>query len=180
MCSTMRTNNPFENFERVFEQMSRQFEEMNRRFESGPGLGSRRLESGSGSDAGSDRGYDSPQFLSGGGRMDVDVASYDDEFVVVVDLPGYETEDIDLTVDGDRLTIEAERESTSDFEGGEEGDAFLRRERSTRSVRRSIRIPEAVDEEGARASYTNGVLTVTLPKLSPESDDEDDRHIDIE
>jgi HSP20 family protein len=62
----------------------------------------------------------------------------------------------------------------------EDGDGeYLRRERRSQSMKRSISLPEEIDEEGARASYSNGVLTVTLPKLAPDYTDES-RGIDID
>jgi HSP20 family protein len=127
--------NPFEEIERMFDRMSREF-------------------------AGAGREFDRPA-LAGGG-VSVDVADRDGEVVVTADLPGYEKADIDLTVDGDRLTLAAERTRTTDEE---EGD-YVRRERRHAQVRRTVRLPEAVLEDEATATYTNGVLTVTLPKRS--------------
>ncbi|WP_418280569.1 archaeal heat shock protein Hsp14 [Halorubrum sp. DTA98] len=106
---------------------------------------------------------------------DVDVADYDDEFVVMADLPGYDREDIDVRAEGGHLTISADRDTVD--EGGDE--RYLRRERRHESVTRSIDLPAAVIEQEASATYQNGVLTVTLPKESP--DEDDDRHrIDVE
>lgn len=103
----------------------------------------------------------------------MDVADYDDELVVVADLPGFEKEEIDLSVSEDTLTVTAER--TMDQE--DESDVYVRRERSSRSVRRSITLPATVDADEASASYTNGVLTITLPKLAGS---DSDHRIDID
>ncbi|QSG01538.1 Hsp20/alpha crystallin family protein [Natranaeroarchaeum sulfidigenes] len=107
------------------------------------------------------------------GSTAVDVADRDEEFVVTVDLPGYETEDIDLTLADDTLRLEAERE----IESEDETDHYLRRERRRQSVSRSIPFPESVDAESVTASHTNGVLTVTVPK---EFDSDEGHSIDIE
>ncbi|OYR59385.1 Hsp20/alpha crystallin family protein [Halorubrum halodurans] len=114
---------------------------------------------------------------------DVDVAEYDDELVVMADLPGYDREHIDVRVDDDRLTIRAERDAEHEAADGEIGDGsdgrrYLRRERRHESVTRTIDLPAGVDPEGAEATYRNGVLTVTL---SNGRDDREDGHrIDVE
>ena len=107
------------------------------------------------------------------GDVAVDVADADDEYVVTADLPGYETEDIELTLAEGTLRLEASREEREEHRDGQ----YIRRERGQRSASRRIRLPEPVDEERVSASYNNGVLTVTLPK---ESVDEGSRQIDIE
>jgi HSP20 family protein len=95
------------------------------------------------------------------GRIRVDLSEHDDELVVVADLPGFEREEIDLSVDDDRLVIAA----SDDQATADEAESYLRRERRATAIRRTIELPVAVDAAAAGASYTNGVLTVTLPKL---------------
>jgi HSP20 family protein len=100
----------------------------------------------------------------GAGSVAVDVAETDGEFVVTADLPGYDREEIEVTLDDTELTVAAERER-EETEAGEDGDRrFLRRERTHSSVSRTVYVPEAVDAEAVTATYRNGVLTVTLPK----------------
>lgn len=94
------------------------------------------------------------------GGVRVDLTEHDDDLVVVADLPGFDREEIDLTVEGDRLRISATNEETET----DESEQYLRRERRTDAVRRSIRLPVDVDADAASAAYTNGVLTITLPK----------------
>ena len=105
--------------------------------------------------------------------VSVDVSETDDTIVVAADLPGYETEDIDISASGRELTISAERSAADE----ESGDRYIRRERTRSSVERSLTLPEEVVEEEASATYNNGVLTVTLPK---ELADEDDESTDID
>ncbi|WP_049986146.1 Hsp20/alpha crystallin family protein [Halobellus rufus] len=136
-------SNPFEELERLFERMSRQFDESSRIWESDGPLGrwSTELES-----------------------MAVDVIEHDDEFVVTVDLPGFEREDVALNVTDHTLRIEADR----DVETDTEEEAYLRHERRQQSMHRSIRLPDEVDKEAVSARMKNGVLTVTLPKIEVE------------
>ena len=103
---------------------------------------------------------------------DIDVAEYDDEFVVMADLPGYDREDIDVRATDGRLTVTAERDA--ERENGEHEDAgrrYLRRERRHESVTRSVDLPGPIADEDASATYRHGVLTVTLPKTVDEADD---------
>jgi HSP20 family protein len=102
----------------------------------------------------------------------VDVQDHGDEYEIVADIPGYDTEDIELTFSEGTITIDASREEESEEQS--EGH-YVHRERRT-SVSRSIRLPDAVDEDGISASYTNGTLTVTAPKAAAD----EGHRIDIE
>lgn len=101
------------------------------------------------------------RWVSAAEAMPIDLVERGDEFVVTVDLPGFERDDVDVRVTGRTLRIEAEAGAVID----EEGEQFLRRERGHESTQRSIRLPEEIDLEAVNARMTNGVLTVTLPKL---------------
>lgn len=94
----------------------------------------------------------------------VDVREADDAFTVVVDLPGYDADGIELTVTDQQLRIEAERETDVETEDRDEGEHYVRRERTRESVARSVRLPEPVIEEEVSATLNEGVLTITLPK----------------
>lgn len=111
-------------------------------------------------------------------EMAVDVAETESEIVVSADLPGFEREEVTISLSGRDLTIDADHEAETEEHDGDDGDTrYVRRERTHRAVSRTVRLPDAVDEEAASASYTNGVLTVTLPR---ETVDEEDSHtIDI-
>jgi len=104
--------------------------------------------------------------------IDVDVRDGDGEFVVTADLPGYDKDDIEVTLAGRTLRIETEREEDTEFEAGE----YIRNERRHESVSRSVRLPEPVADDGVSASFSNGVLTVTLEK----QDASDGTQIDID
>lgn len=99
------------------------------------------------------------------GRVSVDVAEDDGTYTVTADLPGFDRDDIDLTVREDVLHLRARHERESE----ESDEQYLRRERSRRSVSRTIRLPGTVDPDEASASFNNGVLTVTLPRVEEES-----------
>ncbi len=107
----------------------------------------------------------------GGSAVPVDLLDSGDDFVIIADLPGYARDDIDLTVAEETLRIDAERDT--DEEAGE----IIRQERRRGSASRSVRLPEPVDETETTATYRDGVLRVTLPKVTPE---DDGQRIDIE
>lgn len=108
--------------------------------------------------------------LSGGTA--VDVADRGDEFVVTADLPGFDRDEVDVTLADTTLRIEAEHGGETEVEEGE----YLRRERTREAASRTVRLPAAVDEAGVTATLDNGVLTVRLPKR----DAEGGREIEIE
>jgi HSP20 family protein len=96
-----------------------------------------------------------------GGDVPIDIKDEGDTFVVVADLPGYDTEDVDVQLEDEyTLSITATRE---DSETVEEAD-YVRQERHSKHVSRTVTLPAAVDAGSAEASHDNGVLTVRLDK----------------
>ncbi|MBQ5740210.1 MAG: Hsp20/alpha crystallin family protein [Oscillospiraceae bacterium] len=89
-----------------------------------------------------------------------DIQDKGDHFLLESDLPGVKREDISIDVEGDRLSVRAERKS-------EEKD-YLRCERSYGTYSRSFDI-SAIKAEEITASYENGVLTLKLPKKESEA-----------
>jgi len=102
----------------------------------------------------------------------VDVVDRGDAYVVRADLPGYDRDDIEVTVEDGRLSIRAERTT----ESLDEGERYVRRERQRGATTRTVGLPGPVQEREAAATHENGVLTVTLPR---ESSDEGTQ-IDVE
>lgn len=93
----------------------------------------------------------------------------DDAYVFVMDLPGFETEEIDLTYLDGHLQIAA----TTEIDDSDETSVH----RQGRSVTESISIPGEIDVDEIEASYHNGVLEVHLPMLVGAIDD--GHHIDV-
>ena len=82
----------------------------------------------------------------------------DGNIVIRVDLPGIKPEDVDLSVEGDRLTIKGERKHET--EGNEEG--LKHREVTYGRFQRTFLLPARTDTESISASFKNGVLEVVL------------------
>jgi HSP20 family protein len=105
-----------------------------------------------------------------GGDVPVDVKDEGDAFVVVADLPGYDTDDIDVQLDDEyTLSITATR---TDSATSSDGD-YVRQERHTEQVGRTVTLPGAVDADATEAAHENGVLTVRLGKATGEDEGTD-------
>jgi HSP20 family protein len=88
-----------------------------------------------------------------------DVHETAESIQVVVDLPGYAAESVSVEFEKDVLSIQAERKRDP-----EAGKSLLVSERGFGKIRRTFGVKVPVDAEHIGASYTQGVLTVTLPK----------------
>ena len=97
--------------------------------------------------------------LFSGWTPPLDLYQNDDNVVAIVELPGMRKEDIDLSLHDGMLTIAGERQTSA-----KEGENAERTERFCGKFRRSITLPTRVDAGKVRASYKDGILTVTLPK----------------
>jgi len=91
----------------------------------------------------------------------LDVIDRDKELMIRGELPGVEKDDIKVTISGDRLMIEAERE----FEEEDKHDRFYRHEVGFGKLMRTISLPVEVDAEKVSAELKEGILEVTLPKV---------------
>lgn len=96
--------------------------------------------------------------------MKTDIKETDKSYELEVELPGFSKEDISISLEEQYLTISAEK--TEKQEDESDKHRYLRKERSV-SCSRSFYIGD-VKEDSVKASYTNGVLEVSLPKLEPE------------
>jgi HSP20 family protein len=90
--------------------------------------------------------------------MPVDLYRDQDRYVLNADLPGVDPGSVDIDVDGQLLTIRAQRTAAS-----AEGAKWLAQERPAGSYLRQFSIGEGVDAAGISASYDNGVLSVIIP-----------------
>jgi HSP20 family protein len=82
-----------------------------------------------------------------------------DTFVVSAELPGMKKEDLEIKVEGDTLSLKGERRPRNT----EEGVSYHRRERTGGTFQRSLALANRIDADNVKASYRDGVLTITLP-----------------
>jgi len=85
-----------------------------------------------------------------------------DRLLITAELPGVEVADLELSIEGETLTLQGKRDNRQ----SEPGVSYHRREIESGSFSRAIALPVKVDTERVAAKFTNGVLTITLMKAS--------------
>jgi len=96
-----------------------------------------------------------------GGRIKIDVSENNGAYVVHAEIPGVKKEDIQVNIDGDQVSISADVRGEKE---AKEGERVLHRERYYGKVSRVFSLGTDIDQAGAAAKYTDGVLELTLPK----------------
>ena len=91
-------------------------------------------------------------------RLPVDIYSTEEAFIVQSNVPGSNPEDVEITIEGDTLTIKAT------LPGPAEDVEYAIHERSSGAFERTFKLNVPVDAEAAEATFDNGVLVLTLPK----------------
>lgn len=112
--------------------------------------------------------FDRDFWTSPVGEIKTDITDTGDSFKLEADLPGFKKEDIKIDLNGERMTISAERKSESEEK---DKSGCIRRERTYGSFTRSFDV-SGVDVSAISAAYNDGVLTLDLPKkpeLKPEN-----------
>lgn len=94
-------------------------------------------------------------------QIRIDVKEDDACYTVHAEVPGVPKEDINVSIDGNVVSLRAE---VCQLDEKKDGEKVLRSERYFGSVARSFQLPVDVDAAQAKARYDNGVLTLTLPK----------------
>jgi HSP20 family protein len=100
--------------------------------------------------------------ISGGDTITplVDVHETPDEIVVTAALPGMKADDVEITMTGQQLSLSGESKADEEIKR----EQYLYRERRFGSFSRTIALPVRVQGERADASFTDGVLTLRIPK----------------
>ncbi|MBI5234022.1 MAG: Hsp20/alpha crystallin family protein [Deltaproteobacteria bacterium] len=91
---------------------------------------------------------------------DIEMYDRNDEIVVRAEVPGLKKEDIDLTISEDSLVLKGVIKKDEDVKD----EAYYAREISYGGISRTISLPSAVQSEKAKASFTDGILEIVLPK----------------
>jgi HSP20 family protein len=91
----------------------------------------------------------------------VDVVEQENAYELRVELPGVKPEDVDVSVDGNTLTVRGERNYTDEQR---KKDGYYRLERRYGKFQRTFTLPQTVDSGAIAADLSNGILTLKLPK----------------
>jgi HSP20 family protein len=91
----------------------------------------------------------------------VNIKETKDAYVLEAIAPGWDKNDIKVSLDDKILSISAEKKN----EVNDENSSFVRREYASRSFKRSFTVDEKIDASNIQAKYENGVLTLNLPKM---------------
>ena len=101
-----------------------------------------------------------PAVIPGEWSPVIDIADLNDMIVVKAEVPGIDPKEIQVTLDGQILTLTGEKK----YEKEEKDEKHYRMERSMGTFARSVRLPVPVQEGQVSATFKNGLLTVRLPK----------------
>jgi HSP20 family protein len=100
------------------------------------------------------------EWLRGEWVPSLDVSETKDKVVVKAEAPGIDPKEIDISLSNGILTLKGEKKK----EREEKDESYHLIERSYGSFSRSVRLPAEVQEDQVKASYKDGILTITLPK----------------
>ena len=89
----------------------------------------------------------------------IDIKESENEYTIIADLPGFDKSNINLSIDEGYLTIKASEEKVDDSNG-----RYMLKERNMRNYSRTFSLPDNALDSKVSAKYTNGTLSITIPK----------------
>ena len=102
--------------------------------------------------------------------MKTDIQEKDNNYILDMDLPGYDKEDVKAQLKDGYLTITAQK-NTNNEQKDEQGN-YIRRERYCGKCSRSFYVGDSIKEEDIKASFNNGILELTFPKEVSQKEDD--------
>ena len=109
--------------------------------------------------------------------MKTDIKEKKDKYIIEMDLPGYEKENINLSLKDGYLEVTAK---VSKEETSEEKERFVHKERFYGTCARSFYVGEDVTEKDIHAEFKNGILKVDVPKIEAKKELPEAKRIEIE
>lgn len=108
--------------------------------------------------------------------MKTDIVEKKDKYVLDIDLPGFEKENINISLNNGYLEISAKVERN---EENEEHEKFVRQERFFGECSRSFYVGEEILEDEIEAEFKNGILKIAIPKKEKKQELPESKHIEI-
>lgn len=96
----------------------------------------------------------------------MDMYEKDDHFVINLKAPGFDAKNVDISVEGNIVTITGKAEAKE--EEKDESKKYYKKEIRTQSFTRSVSLPRKIDADKIQASFKNGILDIKLPKATEE------------
>ena len=126
-----------------------------------------------------DEMFNDPFFTRGESKlMKTDIKEKGDKYLLEVDLPGYEKENIKIEIDDGYLTVHASM--NKDVDESDKNSKYVHKERYVGECSRSFYVGEDINEEDIKASFKNGTLKIELPKKDQKKLEDSKKYIDIE
>ncbi len=122
--------------------------------------------------------FDEPMFGRNDNKiMKTDIKEHENGYEIIVDLPGYNKNNLHLSIEDGYLTVNAKQEK----EHNEKDDhgKFVRRERFFGECSRSFYVGDEISEEDINAEFKNGILKVEIPKKQIENKTKEVKQIPI-
>ena len=110
------------------------------------------------------------------GLMKTDIKETDDKFIIEMDLPGYNKENIELSLNDGYLEVTAKVEKENN---NTEKERYVRKERFYGECSRNFYVGDEVTEEDIEAEFKDGILKIDIPKKEEEEDDNLPKRIEI-
>ena len=108
--------------------------------------------------------------------MKTDIKELDNKYEIKIDLPGYEKENIKISIEDGALVINASVDKDVDESKGK----YIRKERFVGSYSRSFYVGDSITEEDIKASFKNGTLTIDVPKKEEKEEPTESKYIPID
>ena len=108
--------------------------------------------------------------------MRTDIKEHDDNYVISVDLPGYDKENIKVDITDGYLTVSAKTDSENNED---EKGKYVRRERYFGECSRSFYVGDDISVEDVDASFKNGTLIMEIPKMDSKKELPEKKYIEI-
>ncbi len=103
-----------------------------------------------------------PAWWRASGNLGIDVEDQSDHYRLTASLPGFEPDDVDVSITGRAVTVSAEHKTEQESKE----NPYILRERYNGALTRRLILPASVEGAGAKAEFKNGVLSIDLPKTA--------------